>query len=211
MSAISTLLGDAVGRWTLVPDRSTFVFRNKTMWGAMTVKGQFAEVRGEGQVTDEGAVSGRIDIVAASLHTGIGKRDDHLRSVDFFEVERFPEFSVIVSAADPADGDAVDLHADIVIKGTSHPLPLRATVAVLEDRAVRVSTRTSVDREELGVSGNLLGMLVGATELSADAVFVRGSLKRSDGGQKRGRRQSRAGRSRRSTPRCARHGQRPCH
>jgi hypothetical protein len=36
-----------------------------------------------------------------------------------------------------------------------------------------VSTRTSVDREELGVSGNLFGMLVGATGLSADAVFVR--------------------------------------
>jgi hypothetical protein len=36
-----------------------------------------------------------------------------------------------------------------------------------------VSTRTSVDREELGVSGNLLGMLVAATGLSADAVFVR--------------------------------------
>ena len=81
--------------------------------------------------------------------------------------------SVIVAAADPADGDAVDLHADIVIKGRSHPLPLHAAVAVLEDEAVRVSTRTSIDREELGVSGNLLGMLVGATGLSADAVFVR--------------------------------------
>jgi hypothetical protein len=44
---------------------------------------------------------------------------------------------------------------------------------VLEDEVIRVSTRTSVDRGELGVSGNLLEMLVGATGLSADAVFVR--------------------------------------
>ena len=173
MAAVSALLGGAVGRWTLVPGRSTFAFTNKTFWGAMTVKGEFAEVRGEGQVTEAGAVSGRIDIIAASLHTGIGKRDEHLRSAAFFDVEKFPEVSVIVAAADPADGDAVDLHADIVIKGTSHPLPLHAAVAVLEDEAVRVSTRTSVDREELGVSGNLFGMLVGATGLSADAVFVR--------------------------------------
>ena len=165
-------MSDVVGQWRLAPDRSTFEFRNKTMWGAMTVTGRFAKVRGEGQVTETGAVSGRIDIIAASLHTGIGKRDEHLRSADFFDVEKFPEVSVIVAAAEPADGDDVDLHAEIVIKGISHPLPLHAAVAVLEDEAVRVSTRTSVDREELGVSGNLFGMLVGATELSADAVFV---------------------------------------
>ena len=142
------------------------------MWGAMTVKGRFTEVRGEGQVTEAGAVSGRIDIIATSLHTGIGKRDEHLRSADFFDVEKFPEVSVIVASADPADGDAVDLHVEIVIKGISHPLKLHAAVAVSRTSG-QVSTRTSVDREELGVSGNLFGMLVGATELSADAVFVR--------------------------------------
>jgi polyisoprenoid-binding protein YceI len=63
MSSVAELLSDAVGQWTLVPERSRFEFTNKTMFGAMTVKGQFAEVRGEGQVNDEGAVSGRIDIV----------------------------------------------------------------------------------------------------------------------------------------------------
>ena len=111
--------------------------------------------------------------IVASLHTGIKRRDEHLRPADFFDVEKFPEISAIVSAADPADGDTVDLRADIVIKGTSHPLPLHAAVAVLDDGAVRVSAQTSVDREQLGVSGNLLGMVVGATQLSADAVFVR--------------------------------------
>ena len=166
MAAVSELLGGAVGRWTLAPGRSTFAFRSKTFWGAMTVKGEFAEVRGEGQVTDDGAVSGRIDISAASLHTGIRKRDHHLRAADFFDVAKFPEFSVIVIAADPVDGDGVDLSADIVIKGVSHPLPLRATVAMLEDGAVRVSTRASVDREQLGVGGNLLGVVVRTTELS---------------------------------------------
>ncbi len=50
------------------------------------------------------------------------------------------------------------------------PLPLRATLAVLDDGAVRVWTRTSAAREQLGAGGNLLEMLVGATELSAEAV-----------------------------------------
>ena len=41
------------------------------MWGLTTVEGHFAEASGDGQVTDTGAVSGRVDIVAASLHSGV--------------------------------------------------------------------------------------------------------------------------------------------
>jgi len=36
---------------------------------------------------------------AASLHAGIVRRDEHLRSSDFFDVEKFQEVSVIVTAA----------------------------------------------------------------------------------------------------------------
>ena len=143
------------------------------MWGLMTVKGHFAECSGDGQVSDSGAVSGRLVITAASLHTGIGRRDEHLRSADFFEAERFSEISVVVSSADLFDGDTVDLRADINIKGVSHRLPLHPTVAVLDDGAVRVSAQTSIDREQLGVRGNLFGMVGATTHLSADAVFQR--------------------------------------
>jgi polyisoprenoid-binding protein YceI len=173
MSTVTELLSspDSVGVWNLAPARSTVAFKNKTMWGLMNVKGHFAEVRGDGQVTDTGAVSGRLDITAASLNTGIGKRDEHLRSPDFFDVEKFPEISVFVTAADPADADTFDLRADINIKGTSYPLPLRATVAVLDDGAVRVSVRTSLERAQFSVSGNMVGMVGGTTDLVADAVF----------------------------------------
>ena len=173
MSTVAALLSShyPVGVWNLDPARSTFAFRNKTMWGLMTVKGHFAEVRGEAQVTYTGAVSGRLDITAASLNTRNRKRDEHLRSADFFDVEKFSEITVIVTAANPSDGDTVNLLADINIKGISHPLPLHATVAVLDDGAVRVLAPTIIDREQLGVSGNLLGMVGATTHLWADAVF----------------------------------------
>jgi polyisoprenoid-binding protein YceI len=162
-----------VGVWDLDPARSRFAFSNKTMWGLTTVNGHFADVSGDGQITNAGGVFGRLDIVAASLHTGVGQRDEHLRSADFFDVERYPEISVIVTGVDAAHGDGADLTADIVIKGVSYPLPLRATVVVVDDHALRVSTHTSVDREQLGVTGNLVGMVGPVTKLSADAVFVR--------------------------------------
>jgi len=107
MSTVAQVLRSP-GRWSLDAARSTFGFRNKTMSGLLTVKGRFREFRREGKVADSGAMSGRVDIGAASLHTGIGRRDEHLRSADFFDMEEFPAISVIVTAA-TADKDTVDL------------------------------------------------------------------------------------------------------
>ena len=123
-------------------------------------QGHFGEVRGDARVTYTGAVSGRLAITAASLNTRNRKRDEHLRSADFFDVEKFSEISVVLTAANPS--------LPPLIKGISHPLPLHATVAVLDDGAVRVLAQTIVDREQLGVSGNLLGKVGATTPLWAE-------------------------------------------
>jgi polyisoprenoid-binding protein YceI len=174
MSTVTKLLSNpqAVGVWTLVRDRSTLAFTNKTMWGLMNVKGRFTEFSGEGQITDTGAVFGRLDIKAASLTTGLRKRDKHLRSADFFDVERYPEINVVVTRASPAEDDTVYVRTDVTIKGKTVPLPLRATVALLDDGAVRVTTRTVIPREEVGLDFNQLGGMLGnQTTVSADLVF----------------------------------------
>ena len=103
MTTLETLLNDPdmAGVWNLVPDRSAITFKVKNMWGLLNVKGRFTEFSGDGQLTGKGAVFGRVDIRAASLNTGIGRRDKHLRSADFFDVERFGEISVVVTGVQP--------------------------------------------------------------------------------------------------------------
>ena len=100
MSTVTELLKDpaSVGVWTLDPDQSTIRFNNRTMWGAMKVNGAFTEFSGDGQITDTGTLSGRVDIKAASLNTKLHKRDDDLRSPTFLDVERYPDISVVVIA-----------------------------------------------------------------------------------------------------------------
>ncbi len=92
MTTVETMLNDpdTAGVWNLDPDRSTVGFKVKNMWGLISVKGRFTDVDGDGQITGKGAVFGRLDIQVASIHTGIGKRDKHLRSGDFFDVEHYP-------------------------------------------------------------------------------------------------------------------------
>jgi polyisoprenoid-binding protein YceI len=164
----------SVGVWNVDPGRSTIGFKAKSMWGLAPVNGRFTEFSGDGQITDTQTVFGRIDIKAASLDTKIRKRNEHLRSADFFEAEKFPDISLVVTSAEAIDGDIVDLRAQLTIKGTTAPLPLRTKVAVLDDGAVRLSTQATIDRKDFGVDGNMMGMIPDKATISGDVVFRRG-------------------------------------
>lgn len=175
MTTLETLLNDpgTPGAWALAPDRSAITFTIKNMWGLLSVTGRFTEFTGEGRVTGDGAVSGRVDIRAASLDTGIGRRDAHLRSADFFDVDRFPAITVVVTGVHPDKGKAADVRADLTIKGVTAPLPLPVTVTELDDGSVRVAGRTRVERARFGLGWNKFGMMAATATAAADAVFVR--------------------------------------
>jgi polyisoprenoid-binding protein YceI len=175
MMTVETLLNDpdSAGVWNLAPDRSTITFKIRNMWGLINVKGRFTDFNGDGQVTGKGGIFGRLDIRTASLRTGIRKRDEHLQSADFFDVERFPEISVVVTAVQPTTGNAADLRATFTIKGVTAPVPLPVRVAMRDDGSVQVSAKTEVDRAQFGLDWNRLGMIGKAATATADVCFVR--------------------------------------
>lgn len=175
MTTVETLLSDpdAAGVWNLVSDRSTVGFKIKNAWGLLNVKGRFTDISGDGQVTGKGAVFGRLDIKVASLNTGIGRRDRHLLSADFFDAERFPQISVVVTAVQPTTGNGADLRANFTIKGVTAPIPLPAAITVLDDGSVKVSTTTQIDRTEFGVDYNQLGVMGRTVTATVDAYFIR--------------------------------------
>jgi polyisoprenoid-binding protein YceI len=175
MTTVETLLNDpdTAGVWNLDADRSTVGFKIRNFWGLINVKGRFTDVDGDGQVTGRGAIFGRLDIQVASLHTGIGKRDEHLRSADFFDVDRFPEISVVVTAVEPGAANNADLRATLTIKGVTAAVPLPVQISALDDGSVRVVLKTEVDRDQFDVGWNRLGMVAKRATVSADAYFVR--------------------------------------
>jgi polyisoprenoid-binding protein YceI len=175
MTTLETLLHDpdVAGVWNIVPDRSSITFRIRNMWGLLNVKGHFTEFGGDGQLTGKGAVFGRLDIRTASLRTGISRRDRHLCSADFFDVERFPEISVMVTALHPTKGNAADLRANFTIKGITATLPLPVTIAELDDGAIRIAGETQVDRSQFDLGWNKLGVMAAAAKVAAETTFVR--------------------------------------
>jgi polyisoprenoid-binding protein YceI len=175
MLAVTTFLNssESVGVWSLVPDASFIRFENKTMWGAMKVRGEFTEFSGDGQIQEARTVSGRIDVKTASVHTGLGKRDEDLRSASFFDVEKYPNITVAVTGGEPTGADRVNLQADLTAKGITAPLPLQVSVEVLDDGQVRLATQTTVARKQFAVEGNMFGMVGAKTTLKVSLVFRR--------------------------------------
>jgi polyisoprenoid-binding protein YceI len=170
---------DWTGAWRLVSDRTSLTFRSPTFWGLLKVTGSFSDVKGSGEATaadpGEGYVTGHLELATASVQTGVGKRDEHLRSADFFDSERYPTIAVAVDSVDVTGPATVDLHMRLTIKDVTHPLVLAADVTSLDDGALRVSTSARLNRREFGVDGNLLGMMGDTTTIEATAVFVKQS------------------------------------
>jgi polyisoprenoid-binding protein YceI len=173
MLTVTTFLSspEAVGLWSVIPERSSIRFENKTLWGAMKVRGAFTEFSGDGQIQDARTVSGRIEVKAASVDTGLGKRDEDLRSPGFFDVEKYPNITVDVAGGEASGADTVRLNAVLTAKGITAPVPLQAHVEVLGDGEVRLTAQTTVARKEFAVEGNMFGMVGAKTALKVSLVF----------------------------------------
>ncbi|MFM9035377.1 MAG: YceI family protein [Mycobacterium sp.] len=168
---LQSLLSDPAlaGAWTLEPEQSSVRFTSRTLWGLIPINGRFTEFSGEGRITPDGGLSGRLVIRADSVRTGIGMRDRHLRAADFFDAANHPDIVVDVTAA-PSAGQ---LAATLTIRGTTLEAPLRASLERQGANSLQITARGEIDRTRWGVSGNMLGMMPPGTVLAVDAVFVR--------------------------------------
>jgi polyisoprenoid-binding protein YceI len=162
----------AVGTWTLDPARATVRITHKTLWGLMTVKGTFSDVHGGGEIAPDRSVTGTITVGAASVDTKNTKRDTHLRSAEFFDVDAHPSFVVTVHSVSAA-GEHLQLAGELVVKDIREPITLTAEITDLGSDTIAVHVTGAVDRQRYGLSFNQLGMIKGLTGLDIDAVFTR--------------------------------------
>jgi polyisoprenoid-binding protein YceI len=88
------------GVWKVDAEHSEIGFAVKDMWGLRTVRGRFGDCHGSLNVRAPDAV-GELTIDAASLDTTHHRRDQHLRSPAFFDVERHPQIVFTATALTP--------------------------------------------------------------------------------------------------------------
>jgi polyisoprenoid-binding protein YceI len=148
-------LSPYAGTWTLDPSQTSIEFHTKAMW-VLNVKGTFKAIEGKGTVGADGRISGSIVFDAASVDTKQKKRDDHLRTADFFEVDAFPTITFAVTDAHPKGTDQAELIGDLTVHGTTRPLTLLADVS-LNGGSATVSTEVDIDRSAWGLTWAKMG------------------------------------------------------
>jgi polyisoprenoid-binding protein YceI len=149
--------------WALDASHTLVEFSAKHMM-ITTVRGRFTEVSGTIEADEANPDRSRVEVTlkAASLDTGTGQRDDHLRSADFLDVANYPEVtfrSTRVEGAYQKEGDRFKVYGDLTIRGTTREVVLDATY---EGRGkdpwggerVSFSADTRIDRRDFGLTWN---------------------------------------------------------
>ncbi len=109
------------GTWSVDPTHTRIGFIARHMMVAK-VRGSFSDFSADIQVADDPLRSTlTAEVRMASIDTGNGDRDGHLRTNDFFDIEQYPTMS-LRSTRFEAQGGLVKLHADLTIKGVTKPV-----------------------------------------------------------------------------------------
>jgi polyisoprenoid-binding protein YceI len=120
------------GVWRVDPAHSKVGFAVKHM-GVATVRGEFGQFEGSLEIgSDLATAKATGSVQTASVDTNQDARDEHLRSADFFEVDKFPEITFTSTSIEQVDDETVKIAGDLTLHGETHPLELEAELGGVE-------------------------------------------------------------------------------
>jgi polyisoprenoid-binding protein YceI len=150
--------GYVAGTWAVDPVHSEVSFTVRHMM-VSKVKGRFNTFDATIVTGDDplkSSVTATVDLT--SIITGQEQRDAHIRSADFFEVEKYPEMT-FASTGVRADGGDFLLDGDLTLKGVTKPITFKLEVNGIGPDAyggtrIGFSATSEINRMDYGVSFN---------------------------------------------------------
>lgn len=159
--ALTTLAASAqaADTWSVDKVHSDAAFQVRHLMSG--VRGHFADFEGT-IVTDAAqpeSSSVEFKIKVASITTGVEKRDAHLRSGDFFDVEKYPEITFKSTAFKQTDKDNYAVTGDLTMRGVTKVITLPVTfLGVGKDpwgnERAGFETAVTLNRKDFGINWN---------------------------------------------------------
>ena len=125
--ATATAASAAPATWTIDPNHSEVGFSIRHMFSK--VPGNFGKFQGaivyDAQIPENSSV--KVDIDASSINTRNEKRDNHLRSEDFFDVAKFPTLTFVSTNVAAAGDNKLKVDGNLTMHGVTKPVTLFVT------------------------------------------------------------------------------------
>ena len=164
--------GKLAGAWTLDGAKSTVGLRTKSVWGLVKVNGVFGQVSGAAVISAAGEATGTITVAAASIDTGVKKRDDHLRSADFFDAAKYPDITFSATSV-TLSGENATVAGTLTVRDQTRPVTVSGAVSANGTGEISLDAEIPVNRGQYGMSFNQLGMMSLDNIIAIHAVFAR--------------------------------------
>jgi len=157
------------GRWQFDPAHSSVMFSVRHMM-VSKVRGRFASFTVDlvtAEAPQRSTVTATVD--TASIDTHDAKRDEHLRTNDFFDIENYPTMT-FRSTGIEGGGESYQLRGDLTIKDVTKPVTFDVEVGGVGadpwgNTKVGFTASTSINRKDFGLEYNSAletgGVLIG--------------------------------------------------
>jgi len=158
--------------WKVDPDHSSVGFKVRHMM-VSNVRGLFGQFNGTLVYDDSDVTASQVEVTiqAASLDTGVEKRDAHLRSADFFDVEKYPTLIFRSKEVRRVGDGKLAVRGDLTLHGVTREVILHVdgpTQAIKDpwgNVKVGSAATTTINRKDFGLNWNTAletgGFLVG--------------------------------------------------
>lgn len=149
-------------KWIIDPDHSVAAFVVRHMMVA-NVRGQFNKIGGTVYFDPDNIAGSSVEAVidVSGIYTGIQKRDDHLRSSDFFDAEKFPRMVFKSIKVEVFNEKRFKVIGDLTIRGITRTVDLAAEYSGPEkspfgETSIGYSATTLINREDFGLMWNVI-------------------------------------------------------
>jgi len=175
----------AADTYNIDPNHSTVGFAVNHMV-INTVHGKFDEFSGSVTLDNNSLQAGTATIQTKSINTGIERRDNHLKSPDFFDAAKYPAITFQSKRAEKKSDDAM-LVGDFTMHGVTKEISLPVTIkGPIKDpwgnTRIGIEAKTKLSRKDYGLKYNQMletgGMVVGdEVEIQINAEAVKAAAK----------------------------------
>ena len=167
ITSISTIIALALPAfafattWTIDPDHSNVGFKVRHLM-VSNVKGSFEKFTGTVEINDSDITKSKaeVSIDTNSINTNVKKRDDHLRSADFFDVAKFPTMTFVSKKVVKDGKDNLKVTGDLTLHGVTKQVVLDVEGPTRESKDPWGNFRrgatatTKINRKDFGLAWN---------------------------------------------------------